>query len=110
MILAEGRNCWKIARAGRASFIVDAGAYFAAFREAALSARRTLMIVGWDVDSRVRLLPDGSGRDRAPVELLPFLNHVLERRPDLRVYVLVWDYSVIYAFERELQPSYRFAW
>ena len=110
MILAEGRNCWKVARADRASFVIDAGAYFAAFREAVSRARRSVMIIGWDVDSRVRLVPRAGELDTAPLELLPFLNHVLEHRPELRVFVLVWDFSVIYTLERELLPSYRFAW
>jgi len=110
VILAEGRNCWTIARSERASFVIDGAAYFAAFREAVLAARRSVVIVGWDVDSRVRLVPRPGEPDGAPVELLPFLNHVLERRPDLRVFVLVWNFSVIYTFERETLPSYRFAW
>jgi phosphatidylserine/phosphatidylglycerophosphate/cardiolipin synthase-like enzyme/uncharacterized membrane protein YdjX (TVP38/TMEM64 family) len=110
VILAEGRNCWKLARADRASFVVDAGAYFAAFREAVARASRSVVIIGWDVDSRVRLVPHASEHDRAPLELLPFLNHVLAAQPALRVFVLVWDFSVIYTLERELLPSYRFAW
>jgi phosphatidylserine/phosphatidylglycerophosphate/cardiolipin synthase-like enzyme/uncharacterized membrane protein YdjX (TVP38/TMEM64 family) len=113
VILAEGRNCWRIARADRASFLIDAAAYFHSFREAAARARRTIVILGWDVDSRVRLAPepgDGSAAGEGPSDLLPFLNHVLERRRDLRVFVLGWDFSVIYTFEREALPSYRFAW
>jgi len=107
VILEEGRNCWRIARADRASFLVDAAAYFESFRQAVARARHTVVILGWDVDSRTRLggpSPDG------PTELLAFLNHVLERRPDLKVFVLAWDFSVIYTFERELLPAYRFAW
>jgi phospholipase D1/2 len=107
VILVEGRNCWKVAQAGRASFLIDAASYFAAFRQAVGRARQSVVILGWDVDSRTRLVPRDDG---APVALLPFLNHVLERRRDLRVYVLGWDFSVIYTFEREALPSYRFAW
>jgi phosphatidylserine/phosphatidylglycerophosphate/cardiolipin synthase-like enzyme/uncharacterized membrane protein YdjX (TVP38/TMEM64 family) len=111
VILAEGRNCWRIARADRASFLVDAAAYFAGFREAVARAQRTVVILGWDVDSRVRLARNGrDGEDGGPAELLPFLNHVLERRPSLRVFVLAWDFSVIYTFERQPLPAYRFAW
>lgn len=110
VILADGRNCWKVPRARRASFLVDAAPYFAAFRQAVLRARRSVMIIGWDVDSRVRLVPGSDQPDGAPAQLLPLLNHALERNDELRVYVLAWDFSVIYTFERELLPSYRFAW
>jgi phosphatidylserine/phosphatidylglycerophosphate/cardiolipin synthase-like enzyme/uncharacterized membrane protein YdjX (TVP38/TMEM64 family) len=107
VILAEGRNCWRIVQAKRASFLVDAAAYFGAFRQAVARARHTVVIVGWDVDSRTSLVPHGDG---APAELLPFLNHVLAERRELCVFVLCWDFSVIYTFEREPLPSYRFAW
>jgi phosphatidylserine/phosphatidylglycerophosphate/cardiolipin synthase-like enzyme/uncharacterized membrane protein YdjX (TVP38/TMEM64 family) len=107
VILTEGRNCWRIVQARRASFLVDAAAYFAAFRQAVARARRTVVIVGWDVDTRTRLVPDDDG---APAELLPFLNHVLAERRELCVFALSWDFSVIYTFEREALPSYRFAW
>ena len=38
-ILKAGNNCWRIARAGRAAFIIDGEDYFAAVREALLLAR-----------------------------------------------------------------------
>jgi phosphatidylserine/phosphatidylglycerophosphate/cardiolipin synthase-like enzyme/uncharacterized membrane protein YdjX (TVP38/TMEM64 family) len=112
VILAEGRNCWKIARADRAAFLVDAAAYFASFRQAVARARHQVLIIGWDIDSRLRLLPPSEHMSRAepPAELLPFLNHVLEARRELRVFALGWDFSVIYTFEREPLPTYRFAW
>jgi phosphatidylserine/phosphatidylglycerophosphate/cardiolipin synthase-like enzyme/uncharacterized membrane protein YdjX (TVP38/TMEM64 family) len=111
VILAEGRNCWRVARADRAAFLVDGAAYFAALREALARARYEVVILGWEVDSRARLLPGAShASDHAPRGLLAYLNHLLRRRPELRVYVLSWDFSLIYTFERELMPSYRFAW
>ena len=105
-MLVETQNCWRIARASRAAFLVDADAYFCAFRQAVGAARHTVMILGWDIDTRTRLSRPGED----PVwTLLPFLNHVLERQPDLRVYALAWDFSVIYTLEREPLPTLRFA-
>ncbi|HET6280984.1 MAG TPA: VTT domain-containing protein [Polyangia bacterium] len=109
MILREGRNCWRIARAGRAAFLVDAAAYFAAARHAMAQAQHSIFIVGWDVDSRVRLLAEPAS-DGRPAELLPFLNSLLTERPHLRAYVLGWDFSMIYTFERERLQWYQFAW
>jgi phosphatidylserine/phosphatidylglycerophosphate/cardiolipin synthase-like enzyme/uncharacterized membrane protein YdjX (TVP38/TMEM64 family) len=105
-VLDPGRNCWRVARADRAAFLIDADAYFTAFRQAVARARRSVFILGWDVDSRTTIGRDDAG---APIALLPFLNDALARRPDLRVFVLGWDFSVIFALERESLPAYRFA-
>lgn len=111
MILEEGGNSWRVARADRAAFLVDGAAYFAALREAMARAEREIFILGWDVDSRARLPPGPhTPDDRAPLELLPYLKHLLERRPELRVRVLAWDFSFIYTLEREVWPTYRFSW
>jgi phospholipase D1/2 len=105
-VLVETKNCWRIAPASRAAFLIDADAYFSAFRETVARARHSVMILGWDIDTRTRLSRPGE----APVwTLLPFLNDVLERQPDLRVYALAWDFSVIYTLEREPLPTLRFA-
>jgi phosphatidylserine/phosphatidylglycerophosphate/cardiolipin synthase-like enzyme/uncharacterized membrane protein YdjX (TVP38/TMEM64 family) len=111
VILEAGRNCWRVARADRAAFLIDGAAYFAALREALARAQREVFILGWDVDSRAHLPPDASTRDdRAPIELLPYLKHLLARRPELRVRVLAWDFSIIYTLEREVFPTYQFSW
>jgi phospholipase D1/2 len=75
-----------------------------------MAARRSVLIVGWDVDSRVRLVPEDEPADGHPPTLLAFLNAVLSRKPELRVHVLGWDFSMIYAFEREALPAYKFGW
>jgi len=106
-VLREGENCWRIAKAARAAFLIDADAYFTAFRHAVARARESVFMLGWDIDSRVQLNP---GTADPPVTLLPFLNDVLARRPTLRVFALAWDFSVLYTLEREPLPTYRFAW
>jgi phosphatidylserine/phosphatidylglycerophosphate/cardiolipin synthase-like enzyme/uncharacterized membrane protein YdjX (TVP38/TMEM64 family) len=106
-VLRERENCWRIATARRAAFLIDADAYFTALRHAIARARSSVFILGWDIDSRVQLNP---GTAEAPLTLLSFLNDVLVRRPGLRVFALAWDFSVLFALEREPLPSYRFAW
>jgi phosphatidylserine/phosphatidylglycerophosphate/cardiolipin synthase-like enzyme/uncharacterized membrane protein YdjX (TVP38/TMEM64 family) len=86
--------------AGRASFLVDGQAYFTAFREAAIRARRSLFILGWDFDTRIRLLIDREP-DGYPDQLGPFLNALLVKRRSLHIYILVWDFHVIYFKERQ---------
>lgn len=92
--------------------LVDTSAYFGALREAALRAQRVLYIVGWDVDSRTLLAgdPNVAPDDGYPPRLLEFLNALLVARPALHVYVLAWDFSMIYALERELLSSLKFGW
>src|SRR5688572_4311191 len=109
-ILRPGETCWRVARADRVAFLVDADAYFTAFRRAVLNARHDVMIVGWDVDSRVRLIAEEQPGDGFPPTLLDFLNAVLAARPQLHVHVLTWDFSMIYTFEREALPAYKFGW
>ena len=102
-IQAEGRNCWRVARARRAAFLIDGAAYFAAFAAAAEQAQESIFIIGWDVDSRVRLTQDDVER-LLPGELGPFLNALVSQRPRLHIYVLNWDFSVLFALEREPLP------
>ena len=112
-MLIEGKNCWRVVDAARAAFLIDADAYFSAFRQAVSRARHRVIMVGWDIDSRVRLGRPAQAQtapDAPPATLLSFLNDTLAQRPELRVYALPWDFSVIFTLERELLPSFRFAW
>jgi phosphatidylserine/phosphatidylglycerophosphate/cardiolipin synthase-like enzyme/uncharacterized membrane protein YdjX (TVP38/TMEM64 family) len=103
-------NCWRVTQADRLAFLVDGAAFFAAFRETAMRAQRSIAMLGWDFDTHVRLLPEGAPSDGFPPTLLAFLNALCERTPGLTVHVLGWDFSVIYAFERESLPAVKFGW
>lgn len=100
---------WRRVRADRVACFIDGEAYFRAFREAALTARKSLFIVGWDFNSRIALVRDGP-QDGYPAEFLPFLNAIARERPGLRIYLLEWDFAVLYAGERETIPVVRFDW
>jgi phospholipase D1/2 len=103
-------NCWRVTHADRVAFLVDGAAYFAAFRKAAIRARRSIAMIGWDFDTNVRLVPEGVPSDGYPPTLLAFLNALCKKTPGLSVYVLAWDFSVIYTFEREPLPVVKFGW
>jgi phosphatidylserine/phosphatidylglycerophosphate/cardiolipin synthase-like enzyme/uncharacterized membrane protein YdjX (TVP38/TMEM64 family) len=103
-LLVEGRSCWRLARAGRVAFLVDAAAYFAAFAAAVERARRSILIVGWDIDSQEPLFHDDRPRE-LPTRLAAFLDAVVARRRGLHAYVLSWDFAIIYMFEREAFPA-----
>lgn len=102
----EGRNCWRVASANRFAFLVDAADYFDAVADAIESARRSVMVIGWDLHSRVRLRR-GGGASRS--ELASLLDTQVRRRDALDVRILSWDFSMIFALEREQLPAFRFA-
>jgi phospholipase D1/2 len=113
-ILAPPRNCWSVARADRAGLLVDASDYYAAFYEAALEARRYILMSGWQFDSTVELLrAENIGIAKAaaaPTTLLAFLNHLCETQPALEIDILAWDFHVVLAFEREWMQRILFHW
>lgn len=87
----------------------DAAAYFAALREALLEARDLVYIIGWDIHTRTRLVgASGRADDGLPEELGPFLRALVQRRPDLRINILVWDFVSFYASEREWNSATKF--
>jgi phospholipase D1/2 len=108
-MLVPGRNCCRIERAARIAFLVDGEEYFAAVRSALAKAHHSIVILGWDIDSRMRLVPDGA-HDGLPETLGDFLNAVVARRRELHGYVLSWDFAMLYALEREWLPIYKLDW
>lgn len=108
-ILVPGVNCWKEVRANRSALLIDGEAYFKAVREAIGKAHRSVFLLGWDIDSGVRMVR-GDSRDGRPEPLIDFLLHTLKRRRQLHVYVLVWDFSMIFALDREWAPIYNPRW
>lgn len=105
-IFLPSQNCWRVAKAQRAAFLVDGADYFAAFAAAVAQARRSIIILGWDIDSRTCLLPEGHP-DNLPTEFGAYINAIVSRRRGLYAYLLGWDYSVIFTLERELLPLYK---
>ena len=80
-IAVPGRNCWRIAPASRAAFLIDASAYFAAFAQAVEQAQRSIFIMAWDIHSRTRLVgASGKADDGFPEHLADFLSALVRRR------------------------------
>jgi phospholipase D1/2 len=92
-LLTEGEDCWRVTRAQRAALIVDAENYYRCALDALLEARSQIILVGWDIDTRVRLAADHPSG--APTALGPLLSWLARRRPELRIYVLAWDEGVL---------------
>lgn len=75
-----------------------------------LEAEKTIFIVGWDIDSRIRFAGEDPPDDGAPETLKDFLAYLVDRRPTLRIHLLLWDFSILYALEREPLPALNLDW
>lgn len=99
-VLRPGHNCWRTAHADRLAFLIDGERYFRELRRAIANARHSVLILSWDIDSRLELVPGGAD-DGLPEPLGELLDAVVRRRRSLRVHVLSWDYAMLFALERE---------
>ncbi len=105
------RNCWQTARADRFALIVDGNDYFRALRHALSEAREMAVMIGWDFDFELEMLPgesdaDGNAPDGLPNAVGPFLEALVERRPNLDIYLLKWSGGALIAPGR-LLPALR---
>ena len=114
------RNAFALATAEQSGLLIDARNYYRAVYHALEQAQHYAIVSGWQFESGVRLL---RGRDAEtatrPVKLLEFLSALCDEQPELTIYVLAWDFSFVYAQERESQqrekftaahPRIRFEW
>jgi len=106
-LLEPGETCWRVARAHRVTYIVDTAAYFAAAKAAMRRAQRSIVILGWDFDPRLRFEPhkESDGTD----ELGRLLESLLDEKPELEVHILIWAMALPVAVQRLMIP-YRAQW
>lgn len=112
-ILKPGKNCWRTEHADRIAFLIDGADFFRAFRETAKQAQHSLLIIGWDIDSRVELIKEQKAEhesDGLPVNLGNFLNSLIKRNDQLHIHVLDWDFIMLFAPSREWMPLYKEEW
>lgn len=100
-VLRPGDTCWRIERAGRVAVLVDGADYFVAARTAMEKARQSILLVGWDIDPRMRLDPEGSET------LGPFLTRLMRSRPGLHVRALKWEMPFPIALDHPHEPLER---
>ncbi|CAL8970911.1 TVP38/TMEM64 family inner membrane protein YdjZ [Rhodoplanes serenus] len=103
-ILRPGHNVWRVEPTQRAAVLIDGEQYFSALRRSLLRARHAVLVVGWDIHSQTRL-PRTGPDDDLPETLVDLLAALVERRPALTIRLLLWNYSVLFAGEREWFPS-----
>ena len=94
-VVEEGRNCWRIARAGRVSVVIDAADYFHYVRELCEAAQNLLLFIGWDFDSRISLEP---GERSRRARLSGFFLRLARRNPRRRIAILKWRFGALKQF------------
>jgi phosphatidylserine/phosphatidylglycerophosphate/cardiolipin synthase-like enzyme len=94
-ILKPGHNCWRVANARRAAVLVDAADYYRHLYSALCRAQRSITILGWDFDGRIKLCPDREPENARA--LGSFLRDLVEDRPELEIRILVWSVAVLHA-------------
>jgi len=108
-VLEVPRNAFVEAAAAQSTLLIDARVYYRTLYRAMEQAQHYVVISGWQFESGVPLL---RGKDAEhtthPVGLLDFMNSLCEERPELRIYLLAWDFSVVYIKDRESQQSEKF--
>jgi phospholipase D1/2 len=109
-IIKVGRNAWHRVDVDETGVLVDAADYYHAVYWAASRAQSYLLMSGWQFDSGVPLLRGADVPAGADVRFLKFLDGLCRQRPELRVYLLAWDFHVILAGEREWLQRAVFHW
>lgn len=105
-ILQPGRNCRDVATANKAAILIDGSEYYLRLEQALRHARKSVLIVGWDFDGRIKLRPD---RPDCPL-LGDLLRSLVEERPDLRIRILVWSGALAHAPSAPLPLLMGAAW
>jgi phospholipase D1/2 len=108
-ILVAGETCATVLPSSRGGVLVDGHDFYRAFYEAACAAQHSILMTGWQFSTKVELLRGDEASDcPLPTQLLDFLSELCKQRPELQVYMLPWDSSPIFAFEREPLQQLRF--
>ena len=113
-ILVPGKSFFAAPPAAACGLLVDARDYYVAFYRAALAARHSILVTGWQFDRGVKLLRGPDVALAKPmggeVRFLAFLDQLCKRRPALQVYILAWNFHVVLALEREWMQRLYFHW
>lgn len=110
-ILRDGENVWCRKSVLAAGLLVDGDDYYRGLYHAGMRARDYILLAGWQFDTDACLLrgPEAEGA-ALPVTLLEYLDALCRRTPTLRIYLLAWDFHVVFALEREWMQDLRFKW
>ncbi len=92
-----GVNCWRAEHASRVAYLRNADAYYHELARSIRAARRSVRILGWDFDRRIRLVRGRPDDKVDPCTLGELLLGCVEAQPELEIRILVWDKAPIFA-------------
>ncbi|MVF12018.1 phospholipase [Ketobacter sp. MCCC 1A13808] len=96
-------NCWRRAFASYAAPLIDCANYYRALHDSICRAKHSIFIVGWDIDSRIRLLRgEQENGSEAPSCISELIAWKARQNPDIQIYLLRWDSSLAFFSMREL--------
>lgn len=107
-IFRPGENCWRVERAEYASIVVDYGNYYRDLRESILKAKKSIFMLGWDIDSRIRLLRGKDAEGKGQTTFFDLVTTVARENPALQIFLNKWDHSIF--FTRQREPSWLEKW
>jgi phospholipase D1/2 len=97
-ILNLERNCWRIKEVDHLAILYDGHDYYEAFFDVTNQAKHSILIAGWEVDSRVGL----SRINRTfPDSLREYFNSLAKKKNNLKIKILSWKPASFLAFGRE---------
>lgn len=91
---------WRYVQASRVRVIVDGKDYFELMQQAMLKARQRILLIGWDVDTRIHLTQGRrwwqKGRRRQyPARLGSFILWLARHRKGLEIRILKWSFGAV---------------
>jgi phospholipase D1/2 len=102
---------WRTETVEQLGLLIDAQHYYREFYRAAEAAEHFILLSGWQFDSDVALLRGVDAENvEYPVTLLKFLDALCRRKPNLSIWILAWDFHVVFAIEREWMQELVFRW
>ena len=97
-----GQNCWRVEHSSFTAMIIDCANYYSAVHAAICKARKSVFVLGWDIDSRIELLRgDDAQTCNAPTRFFDLVTWKARRNPEIQFYLNRWDYTLYQAAERE---------
>lgn len=107
---APGDTFWKTAISERTAVIVDGADYFNVLRDALAKARRSIIILGWEINTRTPLSFGDGAQAKKEDYLGQILGSLVDARSDLVIHILNWDAPPFYGGERQKFVGLRLSW
>lgn len=83
--------------------------YYEELYEVFQKAEQSIFILGWDIHSEVDLMPHKKNLE-TPSVLVNLLRVLALEKKELQIYLLPWEYALLYAAERDPLLNIKFSW